>query len=57
MRGCIRFLFATAVYVLALASLAAQSKDKKNSDPAAGRDVGGGINFYFLEREIALGKQ
>lgn len=30
---------------------------KKNPDAIGNRDVGGGINFYSLEKEIALGKQ
>lgn len=35
-----------------------QSKDKKKDPDAIGdRDVGKGMNFYSLEREIALGKQ
>jgi len=34
------------------------SKNKKNDPDAIGdRDVGSGINFYSLEKEIALGKQ
>jgi predicted Zn-dependent protease len=30
---------------------------KKNTDEIGNRDVGKGVNFYSLEREIALGKQ
>src|SRR5579871_527840 len=34
------------------------AKDKKNDPDAIGnRDVGKGVNFYSLEKEIALGKQ
>ncbi len=34
------------------------AKDKKNDPEAIGdRDVGKGVNFYSLEKEIALGKQ
>jgi len=38
------------------ASLLADDK-KKNTDEIGNRDVGKGVNFYSLEREIALGKQ
>ncbi|MBZ5618883.1 MAG: M48 family metalloprotease [Acidobacteriia bacterium] len=42
----------------ALAPLDAQSKDKKKDpDQIGNRDVGTGVNFYSLEKEIALGKQ
>ena len=45
---------------LAVSPCAAKSKtkDKKNDPDSIGdRDVGKGLNFYSLEREIALGKQ
>ena len=37
----------------------ASAKDKKKNDPdeIGNRDVGKGVNFYSLEKEIALGKQ
>lgn len=39
-------------------SLCAQSKNsKKDPDQIGNRDVGSGVNFYSLEKEIALGKQ
>ena len=43
---------------VACSSLAAQSPGKKD-DPAqiGARDVGKGVNFYSLEKEIALGRQ
>src|SRR5262249_6053737 len=43
---------------LALAAVAF-GDDKKKDDPGqiGNRDVGKGINFYSLEKEIALGKQ
>lgn len=42
----------------AWAPLDAQSKDKKKDpDQIGNRDVGTGVNFYSLEKEIALGKQ
>jgi predicted Zn-dependent protease len=44
--------------VIPMASLTAQSKDKKSDPEEIGnRDVGKGVNFYSLEKEIALGKQ
>jgi predicted Zn-dependent protease len=46
--------------LLALAQFApvSSAKDKKKDPEEIGsRDVGKGINFYSLEREIALGKQ
>lgn len=53
--------YAAKVLVLALcfaAPLKGQSKDrKKDPEQIGNRDVGNGINFYSLEKEIALGKQ
>jgi len=46
--------------VLCLAStagLAKQKDKKKDPDEIGNRDVGKGVNFYSLEKEIALGKQ
>ena len=49
------------VVALSLLSLSAFAQDKKNpkNDPDAigDRKVGDGVNFYSLEKEIALGKQ
>src|SRR5919109_2502399 len=48
------------VFLAALSLLAggAFAKDKKNDPEEIGnRDVGKGVNFYSLEKEIALGKQ
>jgi beta-barrel assembly-enhancing protease len=58
-------LFSAHLGVIAALALAfapsdatAKSKDKKKDPEAIGdRDVGKGINFYSLEKEIALGKQ
>ena len=51
------FIVAT-LCIAAVGSVAAQSKDKKSDPEQIGnRDVGTGINFYSLEKEIALGKQ
>ena len=53
--------FAAALFAsFALLSVPALSKDKdKKDDPEeiGNRDVGKGVNFYSLEKEIALGKQ
>src|SRR3974377_1712761 len=39
-------------------SVRASANDKKNDpDEIGNRDVGKGVNFYSLEKEIALGKQ
>lgn len=58
MRCCIRVILAATLWVIATASLSAQPKDKKNDpDQIGNRDVGNGVNFYSLEKEIALGKQ
>ena len=48
-----------SVLVLAmLVSLSAMAKDKKKDpDEIGNRDVGKGVNFYSIEKEIALGKQ
>ena len=43
--------------LLAFAPAFAATKDEKNPDQIGNRDVGKGLNFYSLEREIALGKQ
>src|SRR6202142_1413695 len=56
-----RTLSAVPVAVLAALSLLAPgafAEDKKKDPEAIGdRDVGKGVNFYSLEKEIALGKQ
>lgn len=58
-----RLLFSYALIIaLAATPLAAKDKKKikdpkKDPDAIGERDVGGGVNFYSLEKEIALGKQ
>jgi predicted Zn-dependent protease len=67
-----RFLPAFILFALATAPVFAQSDQsqsdqstqskpnknkKKNPDEIGNRDVGKGINFYSIEKEIALGKQ
>src|SRR6266446_2415608 len=49
------FTFALAVLVT-LSSAVAKDK-KKDPDEIGNRDVGKGVNFYSIEKEIALGKQ
>lgn len=44
--------------VLLLVALPARADDKENDpDQIGNRDVGKGVNFYSIEKEIALGKQ
>jgi predicted Zn-dependent protease len=51
----VSFAFCLAVALVAPASFA---DDKKNDPDAIGdRDVGKGVNFYSLEKEIAVGKR
>ncbi len=46
------------VTLLPSGSFAADKTDKKNDpDEIGNRDVGKGVNFYSLEKEIAIGKQ
>jgi predicted Zn-dependent protease len=54
-----RFVVPVAVLAaFALAGGGLSAKDKKNDPEEIGnRDVGKGVNFYSLEKEIALGKQ
>jgi beta-barrel assembly-enhancing protease len=48
-----------AAVAVCLAAAGAQAGDKKKDDPSqiGNRDVGKGINFYSIEKEMALGKQ
>ena len=43
--------------LLLLLPLRADDKKEKDPDEIGNRDVGKGVNFYSLEKEIALGKQ
>jgi predicted Zn-dependent protease len=49
----LRFLLAITV----LTSISLADDKKKDPDEIGNRDVGNGVNFYSLEKEIALGKQ
>ena len=49
-----RLVSLTAVSLLAFSLLAADKK--KDPDQIGNRDVGKGVNFYSIEKEIALGK-
>jgi beta-barrel assembly-enhancing protease len=54
-RRAVTWGVAAALSILAVSAFA---DDKKNDPDAIGdRDVGKGVNFYSLEKEIALGKQ
>jgi predicted Zn-dependent protease len=46
-----------AASVLILPPAFSASKEERNPDLIGKRDVGRGINFYSIEREIAMGKQ
>src|SRR5678809_1778526 len=50
----------TLVFLLAFAVGTCMAKDKdkkKDPDEIGNRDVGKGINFYSIEKEMALGQQ
>ncbi len=51
------FLGALVAVISLLAAGANAADKKKNPDEIGNRDVGKGVNFYSLEKEIALGKQ
>jgi predicted Zn-dependent protease len=51
----VRYLRYTAVLLIAFSLFAADDK-KKDPDEIGNRDVGKGVNFYSIEKEIALGK-
>jgi predicted Zn-dependent protease len=48
---------ALALSILVTLPYAAASDKKKDPDEIGNRDVGKGVNFYSIEKEIALGKQ
>ena len=48
--------FAVLVPAILVSSAFAEDK-KKDPDEIGNRDVGKGVNFYSIEKEIALGKQ
>src|SRR5438128_8226835 len=50
-----RFSAFTLAVLVAVSSAAAKDK-KKDPDEIGNRDVGKGVNFYSIEKEIALGK-
>ncbi len=57
-KRAVPFLILSLTVSLALPAAANDKKnDKKNPDAIGERDVGGGINFYSIEKEISLGKQ
>jgi beta-barrel assembly-enhancing protease len=52
-----RFLASAAVLSLLSLPVFADDKPKDNPDDIGNRDVGKGLNWYSMEKEIALGKQ
>lgn len=60
MRFQLKFRFAAMLLAIALAmpmGAFAQGKKKNDPDEIGNRDVDKGVNFYSLEKEIAIGKQ
>ena len=51
-----RFSVLVLALLVTLSSAVAENK-KKDPDEIGNRDVGKGVNFYSIEKEIALGKQ
>jgi predicted Zn-dependent protease len=51
-----RLLGLLAVSLLSVTAFAADKNKKKDPDEIGNRDVGRGVNFYSIEKEIALGK-
>src|SRR5437899_10683755 len=52
-----RFSTFTLAVLVTLSSAVAAKDKKKDPDEIGNRDVGKGVNFYSIEKEIALGKQ
>src|SRR3954447_26689183 len=48
---------AAAISLLPVGAFAGDKKKKNDPEEIGNRDVGKGVNFYSLEKEIALGKQ
>src|SRR5438093_3446475 len=46
-----------AAVALLFAGISSAGDKKKDPDEIGNRDVGKGVNFYSIEKEIALGKQ
>src|SRR6266478_3246015 len=51
------FIPMVAAAILLICSISQANDKKRNPDEIGNRDVGKGINFYSIEKEIALGKQ
>jgi len=54
---CLRFVLLATVASLPLVPTGFAADKEKDPDEIGNRDVGKGINFYSLDKEIALGKQ
>ena len=58
MKYSLREMLALTLALCLILPTAVIAKDKKKDPEAIGdRDVGKGVNFYSIEKEIALGKQ
>jgi predicted Zn-dependent protease len=56
-RSALPVAIVAALGLLVSGAFAADKDKKKDPDAIGDRDVGKGVNFYSLEKEIALGKQ
>jgi predicted Zn-dependent protease len=57
MKRCSALLLRFLLAITVLTSVSLADSKKKDPDEIGNRDVGKGVNFYSLEKEIALGKQ
>jgi len=57
MKRCSAQMLRFLLVITVLCSVSLADNKKKDPDEIGNRDVGKGVNFYSLEKEIALGKQ
>ena len=57
MKNLTAFLRVAVVLAVVTAPLCRADNKEKDPDEIGNRDVGGGVNFYSIQKEIALGKQ
>ncbi|HLI84027.1 MAG TPA: M48 family metallopeptidase [Bryobacteraceae bacterium] len=56
-RFALPLAFVASIGLLAPGAFASSKNKKDDVDEIGNRDVGGGVNFYSIQKEIALGKQ
>jgi beta-barrel assembly-enhancing protease len=56
-RFALPLAFVASISLVAPGAFANDKDPKDNVDDIGNRDVGGGVNFYSIQKEIALGKQ